>query len=377
MRTSALLRLEIDIQAWAPRLARSVLKNSLGLKKGETVTIETWTRALPWVDAFIVEARQIGAHPMVLYDSDEAFWKNIAEGRAKNIGEIGAQELAALKETNAYVYFWGPADRTRWHKLSDATLKAVSAYEEEWFKIAKERGMRWCRVELGRATEQLAKEYGLSYNSWMKELLEASTLPPAQMVREGRKIAEKFENGRDVLITHSNGTRLELRLKGKKPSVDDGVVDEADVKSGFGEINIPSGVVTSIVDESFAEGKYVANRPTNFGPSRGRGDEAKWTFRNGKLTKYSYAGGQKNFERLYLKAGEDRDRPGILSIGLNPKVHDAPLFEDQERGVIAVYIGANEYFGGSNKGEFRTWALLSGADLSIDDEPVLKAGKIV
>jgi leucyl aminopeptidase (aminopeptidase T) len=369
--------LEIDIQAWAPRLAKSVLKNSLGLKKGETLTIEAWPRALPWVDAFLVEARQIGAHPMVIYDSDNAFWTNVDEGRAKNLGELGAQEWAVLKETNVYVYFWGPADRTRWHRLSDATIKAVTAYEEEWFKVAKDSGMRWCRIELSRATEELTKEYGLNYYSWIKELLEASTVPPAQMVREGRKIADKFQNGHDVLITHSNGTRLELRLKGGKPYVDDGVVDEADVKAGNRELNIPSGVVTSALDETFAEGKYIANRPTNFGPSRGRGDKAQWTFRNGRLSKYAYSAGQKNFERLYFKAGEYRDRPGILSIGLNPKIHDAPLFEDQERGVVAVYIGANEYFGGSNKGEFRSWALLSGADLSIDDEPVLKGGKIL
>jgi leucyl aminopeptidase (aminopeptidase T) len=369
--------MEIDIKSWAPRLARSVLKNSLGLKKGETVTIEAWPRALPWIDAFLIEARKMGVHPMVIYDSDDAFWTNVDEGRAKSLGVLGAQEWAALKESNAYVYFWGPADRTRWHKLPRATLNAVTTYEEEWFKVAKERRLRWCRIELSRATEELAKEYGLNYSAWVKELLEASTLSPTQMIREGRKISERFENGRDVVITHTNGTKLELRLKGRKPLVDDGVVDEVDVKAGFGELNVPSGVVTVAVDEAFAEGRFVANRPTRFGPSRGRGDQAQWTFQNGRLSKYAYADGEKEFERLYLKAGEDRDRPGILSIGLNPKVRDAPLFEDQERGVVAVYIGSNEWLGGSNKGDFKSWALLRGADLTVDGEPLLKAGKIV
>ena len=166
------------------------------------------------------------------------------------------------------------------------------------------------------------------------------------MVRDGRKIAEEFENGHHVVITHRNGTKLELRLKGRKAFVDDGVIDEADVKAGFGESNIPSGVVDVAVDEEFAEGRFIANRPTRHGPSRGRSDGGDWTFKNGKLSKYSYSRGQKHFSDMYLKAGGDRDRPGILSIGLNPKIRNSPLFEDQEKGVVAFFIGSNEWLGG-------------------------------
>ncbi len=370
--------MEPDIKAWAPRLARSVLRNSLGLKKGEMVTIEAWSHALPWVDAFLVEAREMGVNPMVIYDSDAAFWKNVEEGRAKNLGVLGAQELTALKETDAYVYFWGPSDRTRWHKLPSATVRALTAYEEEWFKVAKEARLRWCRVELSRATEELAKEYGINYSEWVRELFEASTVNPEPMIRNGRKIAEKFENGSEVAITQRNGTKLELRLKGRKPFVDDGVVDEADVQAGFGESNVPSGVVTVAVDESFAEGNFKANRPTRHGPSRGRSDEGEWTFENGRLSKYSYGHGERDFSRLYLKADHGvRDRPAILSIGLNPKIRDSPLFEDQELGVVAVYLGSNEWLGGSNEGDFHSWLLLRGADLKVDGEELLKAGKVV
>ncbi|MGI0078862.1 MAG: aminopeptidase [Nitrososphaerales archaeon] len=370
--------MEIDIKAWAPRLARSVLRNSLALKKGEKLTIEAWSRALPWVDAFLTEAREMGVRPMVIYESDAAFWASLEAGRTKSLGVLGAQEFAALRESNAYVYFWGPADRTRWHKLPSATVSAVTAYEDEWFKIAKEAKLRWCRIELARATEELAREYRISYSEWVRELLEASTVNPEPMIRNGRKIADTFENGQDVVITHRNGTRLELHLKGRKPFVDDGVVDEADVKAGFGESNVPSGVVTVAVDESFAEGKLKANRPTRHGPSRGRSDEGEWTFENGKLSKYSYGGGEKDFSRIYLKSDHEvRDRPAILSIGLNPKIRDSPLFEDQELGVIAFYIGSNEWLGGSNKGDFHSWLLLRGADLTVDGEVLLKGGKLI
>ena len=118
--------MEIDIKAWAPRLARNVLRNSLALKKGERVTIEAWTRALPWLDSFLIEARKMGLIPMAIYDSDNAFWANVEDGRAKSLGVIGAQEWATLRETDAYVYFWGPADRTRWHNLPQLNVKGTN-----------------------------------------------------------------------------------------------------------------------------------------------------------------------------------------------------------------------------------------------------------
>jgi aminopeptidase len=369
--------MEAQLEVWSRRLARSVLQKSLAMKKGEKLTIEAWTNALPWVDAFLVEARKMGVLPMVIYDSDKAFWTNVEEGRAKSLGALGSQELAALKETDAYVYFWGPIDRTRWYKLPKSTLKALTAYEEDWFKIAKDRGLRWCRIELSRATEDLAKEYGIDYAQWVRELLEASTINPYQMVRNGKKIAEKLENGSEVVISHPNGTNLKLQLRGRKAFVDDGIVDEADVKAGFGESNVPSGVVSVALDETYAEGTFIANRPTRHGPARGRSDKGVWTFDNGKLTKYSYGLGKKDFDRIYMKAGEEKNKPAILSVGLNPKIHDSPLFEDQELGAVTIYVGSNDWLGGGTKGELRTWLVLRGANLTVDGEAVIESGKIV
>src|SRR5208283_1766979 len=239
--------------------------------------------------------RAMGVRPMVIYESDDAFWTSVEQGKAKNLGVLGRQEWSAIKESNAYIYFWGPSDRTRWHKLPDSTMKSITAYENEWFKVAKENKLRFCRIELGRATEEQAKEYGISYADWINELLESSTIRPEPMVRNGRKIAEKLEKGSQLLITHENGTRLELRLKGRTAFVDDGVIDEDDVKAGYGECTIPSGYVMVVPDEEFAEGKFKANMPTSHGPSTGQSDGGEWTFENGRLSKYSYRRGERKF----------------------------------------------------------------------------------
>lgn len=369
--------MEIDYKTWGPRIARNVLRNTLNLKKEENLTMEVWTHGVPWIEPFVIEARKIGAHPLVIYESENAFWTNVEEGRAKSLGVLGPQEWAALRETNAYVFFWGPSDRARWHSLPKSTEKAITAYEEEFFKLVKEKGIRWCRIELERATEGAAKEYGISYSSWVKELLEASALNPKTMARNASKVAQRFKTGHNVVITHQNGSHLELRLKGRKPYVDDGVVDANDVKAGFGESTVPSGVVQVTVDETFATGVFKATRPSKHGPSRGQSDGGEWTFENGRLVKYNYKRGESDFSKLYLKAGPERDLPATFSIGLNPKIHDAPLLEDQGLGVVNLYIGANEWLGGSTKGDFSTWLTMEGANVTVDDEPLVSSGKIV
>ena len=369
--------MEIDYKTWAPKIARNVLRNTLNVKKGDALTIEVWTKSLPWVDAFLIEARKIGSKPFVVYESDKAFWTNVEEGRAKDLGVLGPQEWASLRETNAYVFFWGPSDRIRWHRLTKDTENDVTGYEDDFFKLFKEKRIRWCRMELARATEESAKEYGIDYGEWVRELLEASAYNPESMVKNGRLIGSKLENGRRLKITHPNGTELELRLKGRKSYIDDGVVDDADIDAGFGECTIPSGVVMVAVDESYSEGNIKSTRPTRHGPSRGTSEEGQWSFKNGRLAKYAYKKGEKEFSTLYKKAGPERDIPAILSIGLNPRIHNSPLLEDQAHGAVNFYIGSNEWLGGSTKGDFRSWLTLEGADVMIDDEPLLKAGKIV
>lgn len=368
---------EPDVEYWGPKLAKSILRDSLRLSRGESVIIEVWTRGLPWVDSFVLESRLIGAKPMVVYESDNAFWTAFEKVKPEEFGKLGAPESAALRATNAYVFFWGPADRTRYHSLPRSTQRKLEAWEDEWYKIAKEKKIRVCRVELTRATETLAKEYGIDYDDWRKELLEATVVDRAPMRRDGLKISERLLKGKRILISNPNGTRLELGLAGRRPYVDDGVVDEADLEVGYWDTNCPSGVVTVAVDESVADGILKSNRPARYGPGMGGTEGGTWEFKNGRLIRYSFDSGRQNFERRFRRAGKEKYKPAILSIGLNPKVKNAPLFEDQERGVVTVYVGSNQWLGGSNKGDYHTWLPLRGADLCVDNVPLLREGKIV
>ena len=54
-------------------VARKILSDSLHIKKGESVTIETWSNSLRLARQIIIEARKIGAIPLLMLEDEEAF----------------------------------------------------------------------------------------------------------------------------------------------------------------------------------------------------------------------------------------------------------------------------------------------------------------
>ncbi len=364
------------ISLWGPPLARRILLDCIKLKKGETVAIEAWTRNVPWVDYFIIEARRVGAYPLVTYDSDKAFWYAYENHWFENLGTFSSLDRAVSQTVDAYVYLYGPADRTRLMTIPEDERKQFLAYEDEWFNLAKERKTRWIRVELTRATPKLAREYGVNYEGWLKELYEASTVDPKELSNLGNHLVQKMQGGKALTVTHPNGTNLELRLKNRKYSVWDGTAESNAEMPGHGS-TVPSGSVLTSVDEQFAEGKIISNQLIRFGTGRGVGVGAKWVFNSGRLEDHSYQRGGSEFESDLKRIGEDKIKPALFSIGLNQKIRKAPLFEIYESGTISFAIGSNEEVGGDTKGEFHSWIVLRGANVSVDGKAIIRGGRIV
>jgi leucyl aminopeptidase (aminopeptidase T) len=363
------------LSVWGPALAKRILNDSLKLEKGESVVIEAWTRNIPWVDYFIIEARRVGAFPLVIYDSDKAFWYAYESGWLENLGTFGGVDHSIWENADGYVYLYGPSDRTRFLTLPEKDREKAFAFEEEWFRIAKERKIRWARIELTRATPKLAREYGVNYEKWMKELFEASTINPNELSTLGNDLAQKMQGGSALSITHPNGTHLELKLRNRKYSVWDGTAGSME-RHGLGT-TVPSGALLTSVDEQFAEGKIISNQLVRFGTGRGVGVGAKWEFKSGRLENYSYQEGKGEFETDLKRIGSERVKPALFSIGLNPKIRKAPLFEMYERGTVSFAIGSNAEIGGDTKGDQTSWIALRGANVTVDGKPITRSGKIV
>lgn len=360
--------------------AKNVLKNTLRVKRGENLLIETWSATLPWAEAVVLESRVIGARPLLLLEDEETLWRSVEEAPPSNLGHVGSHEWAAFKETDAILYFMGPSDPARWEALPRPVQDRLDAVDHEWFRLLSKYKIRAARWDLGQTNEATARRFGVPLEQWRRELIEAASVDPHALQEEGTKVARAFRAGREVRITHENGTDLTLRLRGRAPKVDDGVIDDADLKSGNGFTFIPSGVTGVAVDEAFAEGTIVGNLP---GLAHAEGHPtiltrgARWTFQGGRLTRYSFEKGGEEFRKAFESERPGKERPGIVSVGLNPHTTAIPLLFDQERGVVTVSVGRNVHHEGATKGT-RLTAYLSvrGATLTVDGREVVSGGSI-
>jgi len=361
-------------------LARNVLVNTLRMKRGESILIETWSGTLPWAESFVLESRILGARPMLVLEDEETFWKSAAEAPAANVGQIGPHDWAALKASDAHMYFYGPLDTAREEKLPDPVIGRIGAADHEWFRLVEKFGVRCARWDLGRTSEVSAQRYGVDLQKWREELVEAATMDPRPLQKDGARIGNRFRRGREVKVSHPNGTDLTLRLSGRPPRVDDGVLDDADIQAGNVVSVVPSGVTTVAVDEAFAEGTFVGNITGVMFVHRLETPlvGGEWTFRRGHLIDYSFNAGGDAFRRAFTKMGAGAGRPGLLSIGLNPRITAIPLLFDQQRGVVSLAIGRNSHVGGSTRTpHFMAYQSLRGATVEIDGETVVSAGEIV
>lgn len=363
----------------ARAMARTVLQKCLRVGRGDRVTIDSWSSSLGEANAFVLEATRLGARPVLLHQDEGAYWAATAEAAPEHLGHLGEHVRVAVERSDALVSFFGPSDRERFHALPPRISDRLSRYGDALYAAAAKAGVRSVQMAIGRASAASARLYGVDLAQWRRELLEGCLVEPRELRRRGRPIADRFAAGREVAISHANGTDLRLRLKKRTALLADGFAAPARRGGKWNLVTLPAGVVTVAVDERYAEGTFRSNVTSSVGLSGGVGEFAggRWTFEKGRLVRHAYEQGAELFDESYGSAGAGRDRPGALSVGLNDALAISPLLEDQGTGTISLHLGRNDYLGGSNSVPWWAWLYLRGADLTVDGEPLVRGGRLV
>ncbi|MHB8351565.1 MAG: M29 family metallopeptidase [Thermoplasmata archaeon] len=358
-------------------LARRLVGDALAVRAGETVLIESWNHTLTYAAACVVEARRRGAHPMLLLEDEVALWRS-ADGPVRGLGRPGAHELAALARTDAYVHFPGPADRARYRSVPGAFRAVLDGEHPAWKAAARRARVRSVRCALGYASEPQAAFWGVSATTWRGQLLKAALEPDLKGIcRDGRRARDLLARGRELRVTSANGTDLRLRLKGRVPVVDDGIVGPEDRALGHLGTLVPPGNVIVAPDETSAEGTVIGSRPS-FLPW-GRADGGQWELHEGHLASAWFTEGRREFEEAVTAAApRGRNVVSLLAVGLNPSLAaGTPQVEDQELGAVTIAVGGNRAYGGSVSSSFLAWIVVGEATVAIDGRPLLDRGKLL
>ena len=327
--------------------------------------IEAWTHTLPWAVTFARETRNLGALPLITYEDETAYWDAVRDGEYAVLGKAAAHEWAALAKTDVFIHLWGPGDRVRLHELSDARVDRLFAFNASWYEAAKKAGLRGVRLELGRVHPSTARAYHLDASKWTDQIVQGTMVPPDALARAAAPIARAFGRGKRVRIHDRHGTDLTLGLAHRPIRV----IAGRPGSEPFGMlVTLPSGLVRVALDESVADGTIVANRSSYYEDGQATGGVLR--FSRGKLTSAEFDHGGERFRSGFRKGGKGRDRPGILSIGLNPRLRNTPPDEDLERGAALVAVGGNRGLGGKNPSPFFGWVVNAGATVEVDGRVV-------
>ena len=361
------------------KLARTILRNNLGAKKGDSVVIESWAHTLPYAAAFVEEARRIGAQPTLLYEDEDAWWAAVKSKQFRPFAKLSKAERAAVRDADVYIYFWGPGDFPKAADLPPKVGAKVTAWNDEWYATARKGGLRGVRMSLGFLGDPTAEKFGFKGPDLREQVAEAGATDAKSMQRRGDKVLAKLRKGKELHVVHENGTDVRVSLKGIKGRVDSGLVTAEARKARRGMLtNNPTGLVMVAVNGSDATGTVVGNRAVYDMGAFVRSDGANWTLESGRLTAHEMGDGAAQFDKGLKDGKKGADQFGYFSIGLNPAYKAIPPAEDTEEGAILLSVGNNQLVdGGTNKSNFRGFAMVGDATIEVDGTPIARGGRIL
>lgn len=353
------------------RLAENIIKNSVELKKGETIYIEAFgesTRDL--LDEFIIVATKAGGVPFYMFN-DNAFVRDfVSNASAKQMEEYGKIHAGLMERAQAYIGLRGNDDL---FALADVNEKQMALYQKH-FMIPVHHALRvpktkWCVLRYPNNT--MAATSKMSARAFEDFYFNACLLDYKKMKKAMEPLVKLMKKTDKVRIK-APGTDLTLSIKG------------IGAQPCFGDRNIPDGEVYSAPVKNSINGVVQFNTDTTY-----NGEffsNIRLEFKDGKIVKAGSLANDARFQKILdLDAGSRY--MGEFALGVNPHITHPILdilFDEKISGSFHMAIG-NSYddMDNGNKSAIH-WDLVQiqtpeygGGEIWFDDVLIRKDGRFV
>jgi len=343
------------------QLAKKIVTDSLGLRPGESVTIETWNNGLDFAKEVVREARRVGALPLLLLEDEETYVWGLQNAPKDSIGKMGKHEYNLLTGTDAYVFIPGPVIGTYVPSLSKELASDGTAYNSSWYEAAEKAGIRGVRLTFGYLGPDLAKILGKKLDDLVQKQLKASLVEADAILDSGKPIMEKLTDGSQAKL-QTGGESLVFDLKGDL-GIEDGVADVADVVAKNNISYMLPGFIWKDVSAGSASGKVtISSAITRVGLV----DGATLGFDKGRLVSWKGKDkkAQQKLDEVLSGVSEEKRTLSTITIGLNPEL---PHGYGQDRFVS----GAVALMG------FGITGVVSKGTLTVGGQALINKGKLV
>jgi leucyl aminopeptidase (aminopeptidase T) len=300
------------------------------------------------------------------------------------VDNLPAHFVAALEETDIYIYTLGPRKPIPWDKIPAERRKSVSVwldtrydksrFAEQWAIVARKKRVKMLAIEATLATQERAEEMGLDLEEWRRVMFEGCTADPKEMASHGGRLEPLMSGEGQVHVTTPFGTDLRFRLDKRPLDYSYGLATEERAERGE-VLFLPTGGIEVSAAEDSAEGRIVYD--TSIRSGKGRVEGLTFQVAQGQIKQFSARSGKEIFER-YLKEGTgDENRFAYFGIGLNPKLRYGFTQDDKVLGSTILGFGHSSSKGGKNIASGQWWASMTKATITINGQRVMEDGRLL
>lgn len=368
-------RIQQEVTDMASALARQIILDALRVRDQELVWVHTWNHSIDLAHE-IVEQAQLHGAGVVLSMANESTIDHVLKNAPLEAATTSPRHwLSGVSKADALILLDGPEDPAIFKPIDKGKVLAVIGQQTQVLGTAFSNRVRTLFVRTTGLTEKAAKTYDIDYSKWLQESNRCLSTNQADILDLGRRISVLLNKDREIHLSSSEGTDLRFRTRGS-PLIDDGVIDQEDMRSKNVFAQLPAGTVAIPVDESSAEGTIVLNWPRAY-----LGDiiqNLRLDFKKGEITNMRALKGEKTFERA-LRAGigaKDRLTSLIFGINSNATTSFGQSTDALIPGTLTIGLGDNSFIGGRIHSNFSYQHTLNDAIVSIGPTAVIMDGKL-
>lgn len=295
------------------QVARKVVSESLRLKKGESVTVETWNNGLPIARRVVAEARKVGAIPIMLFEDEDTYVFSVKNAPKDAMGKMGKHEYELLAATDAYFFIPNEVLESYTKRLTPDEVERATSYGESWYEAAEKAKLRGARMSFGFAGKELAKILGKPLDEIMLHQLKATLVDYDSLRKAGRELESRIpgESGGSLV---SGGAHLTFKFE-KGAHIEDGVVGKEDVATGHNMAYLPPGSLRREVNSESVSGRVKLSPSITWAGMIG---DATLDFEKGRLVRWSSRSSKKTLDTVIGDQAESERKVRGITIGLNP-----------------------------------------------------------
>jgi len=356
-------------------IARRVVHGSLRIHEAEMVLIETWQHTLGLASEIGLECYKIGAKPLVTLLTDELWWSTLDNVPDQYIRKTPRHMLNAMDGTTAWIGLGGPQDPTKFREVSSSKLESFAEADRPVLDKQFEKKVRTAELILGQVTPERARVYGFNYEQWLRMTQESIKVDYPKMTELGRKISNRLEKGSKVRVTSKTGTDLKFEITKRPVHIQDGIVDDEDIRRGLVSTQLPSGKVEVPPIEDSARGTVVFDSPRAL---KGRlVSGLSLTFEKGKIVGFQAKQYGETFKEVLDISRGDKDIIAQFDLGLNPRVELIGYTTDElALGTATIGVGSNKGIGGRNDSSWTFSGTVAKPTVEVDAHKIVVDGRI-